>query len=227
MAPARRAPRLLIVDPSTGYPEGQGARVAAGDWPGEVRLLFPALSPGDGPDASTGYDTEGVIVLGSRASVHDDLDWLARLSDWLRPIVEGERDVPLLGICFGHQLVCHLAGGEVGMIDPDGHKLVAYERTQLDESRLVPDRVEMEVVASHKEGVLAAPPGFRVTGRRDCSPVDLVEHPERPVFGAQFHPEAREEFTGCAGLEPSGLTPAFRRDNDALLAAFRTIALER
>ncbi len=225
MAPAGRRPLLLVVDPSTSYPEEQGARVAAGAWPGEFRVLRPALSRGDGPGPGTGYDADAVIVMGSRASVHDELPWLDELSAWMRPIVRGERRVPLFGICFGHQLLCHLAGGEVGPIDSRGRKLVGYEQTRLTGSRLLPELGAMEVVVSHREAVLSAPPGFRVRGRREDSPVDLAEHPERDVFGAQFHPEAREEFVRQAGLDPSGLTDALRRDNDAMIAAFQRLAL--
>ncbi|MEJ7746972.1 MAG: gamma-glutamyl-gamma-aminobutyrate hydrolase family protein, partial [Luteimonas sp.] len=54
----------------------------------------------------------GVLVTGSAAMVTERRDWSERSADWLRDAAHA--DVPLFGICYGHQLLAHALGGEVG-----------------------------------------------------------------------------------------------------------------
>jgi GMP synthase-like glutamine amidotransferase len=209
------------------HPEMQGVGEILDGWPGRHRLFRPALIPGDGPGPGAGYDTSGVVLMGSAASVHEPLAWLDRLGAWLLPVIEGDVRVPLLGICFGHQLIAHLAGGEVGFLDDEGRgKLLGVERTRLNGSRLVPQRDALEVVVSHREEVKRLPSGYRAIASRRKVEFDGIEHVELPVFGFQFHPEAREEFAGHAGIDPAAITAAVRQDSKALLGGFRRVVLD-
>lgn len=220
------APRLMVVDPSVVSAEDEGVARVVGDWPGTTTLLRPALVPGDGPRPRDPVAADGVVVLGSAASVHDPLPWLSDLAAWLEPLVTGAAGVPVLGICFGHQLVAHLAGAEVAYLHPDRRRLVGVVETVLEGGRLLPGRHTLRVVASHREVVVAAPAGFRVTARRPGVPVDGLEHESLPVFGVQFHPEARGEFAARRGFDPAGVDDRVAADGDRLLAAFRRVVLE-
>lgn len=219
------APRLLVVDPSTNFPEIEGAQVAVGDWPGEVRVITPVLCPEEMPSPGDGYDAAGIVLMGSAASVHDDDPWLARLSEWLSPVVRGQVRIPLLGICFGHQLVAHLAGGAVGYLRADRSKLVGVQSTTVSGSLLLPDTESIRVVVSHCEEVTAAPAGFRVTATRPDSMIDGLEHELLPLFSYQFHPEARCEFAARAGIDAALIDPALKAQSGALLAAFRRLCI--
>lgn len=196
-------------------------------WPGEERVLRPALDPGDGPFPGHDYDADGVVVLGSRASVHDGLDWMRALAAWLDPVLRGDPELPVLGICFGHQLIAHMAGGEVGFVHPDGAKEVGIEETLFDGSRLVPGRRSLRVVASHREEVKVAPRGYRVVARRGSIAVDGMEHERLPIFSFQFHPEARGEFLAHAGADPACLDLRVVEEGGILLGAFRRLVLDR
>ena len=220
--------RLLVVDPSMVASEVEGAsRVLAG-WPGETRVVKPALFRGDGPRPGDGYAADAVVVMGSAASVHDDLAWLRALAAWLRPLLDGSRPLPLLGLCFGHQLIAHLAGAEVGFVHPDHHKELGIRDSALDGGRLLPGRHQLRVVASHSEAVLVPPPGFRVVARRGemSGLVDGLEHESLPVFSFQFHPEAGLEFALRRGLDPAEVDDRVRADGDRVLEAFRQLALD-
>jgi GMP synthase (glutamine-hydrolysing) len=217
------SPRLLVVDPSAKFPEIEGARVAVGDWPGEARVITPVLCPEEMPSPGDGYDAAGIVLMGSAASVHDDDPWLISLSEWLEPVVRGQVRIPLLGICFGHQLVADLAGGAVRFLREDQGKLVGVRNSSLTGSRLLPGEGEMKVVVSHREEVTAVPDRYRVTATRPESAHDGLEHEALPIYTCQFHPEARLEFAGTAGIDPDLIDDELQERNAAFLAAFRQI----
>ena len=213
--------RLWIIDPSMDRAEEQGTAEILDGWDGDYRIFRPALRPDDGPGPGTGLDTDGVVLMGSRASVLDDLDWLKALVAWIEPLVDGTAPLPLLGICFGHQLIAHLSGAEVGFVSDDRVKRTGVETTVLEGGRLLPGRAELNVVVSHREEVKTRPRGFRAVARRTPIEIDGLEHETLPIFSFQFHPEAREEFARHAGIAESAIDDNVRRDNRRLLAAFR------
>ena len=217
--------RLWVIDPSVSRPEDQGVAHIVEGWTGPTRLFRPALRPGDGPTPAAGYDTDGIVLMGSASSVHDYPGWLEELKGWLQPVLEGDVDLPLLGICFGHQLVAHGAGGEVGFMRPDRSKRLAVEDAELDGGRLLPGRRTLRVVASHSEEVKTCPPGYRVVARRPGVPIDGMEHRDRPIFSFQFHPEAGEEFALHVGIPVEGLDARVHDDSRRVLEAFRARVL--
>jgi len=218
--------RLWVIDPSVQFPEDQGVRNVVGDFDGEVRVFRPSLIPGDGPTPDAGYATDGVVVMGSATSVLDDLPWLRELSAWLRPIVDGQVAVPLLGICFGHQLMAHMVGSEVGFVTPDHEKRLGVETSIVDGSRLLPGRRELRVVVSHREEVKSPPAGYRTIARRGSIAFDGIEHERHPHWGFQFHPEAGSDFARTSGVGAELLDDRQRADSRLLLDAFRRVVVD-
>jgi GMP synthase-like glutamine amidotransferase len=216
-------PRLWVIDPSINRAEDQGVAAILRGWDGESRIFRPVLSPGEGPEPATGYDTDGVVLMGSAASVHDDHEWLARLTGWLRPIVEGRIGMPLLGICFGHQLIAHLAGAEIAFLNDDRSKRLGVERSKLTGSRLLTAERALRVVVSHREHVASRPAGYRVVASRPGVTIDGLEHEKLPIFSFQFHPEAGEEFAGHVGVDPALLDVEQQGDSQLLLGTFRDL----
>ena len=103
---------LLIVDPSTHVAEHEAVREVAEVWGGPTVLWRPALHEVQSP--RTADECAGIVILGSRASVVDSFPWLEELGTFLKPILSGRVSRPVLGVCFGHQYLCYLLGGEVG-----------------------------------------------------------------------------------------------------------------
>jgi GMP synthase-like glutamine amidotransferase len=202
------------------------AEIVSG-WPGEYRVSRPGLTAGDGPRPGDGYDVDGVVLMGSRASVHERRAWLESLSRWLDPILSGEVVLPVLGICFGHQLIAHRAGAEVGYLRENRAEEFGMRETRLEGCRLLPGRDRMVVVVSHREIVRTVPAGYRVVARREGVPVDGLEHERLPIFSFQFHPEARGEFLAERGLRIEEVDPAVFEPMGELLAAFRRLVLDR
>jgi len=97
-------------------------------------------------------------------------------------------EVPLLGICFGHQLIGQAFGSRV--VKGEGHVL-RYVFTQLlGRDALfsgLPSRIE--VLESHHEVLDSLPTGFELLARSESSRVAAMKHKELPIYSLQFHPE--------------------------------------
>ncbi|MBL7008686.1 MAG: glutamine amidotransferase [Planctomycetes bacterium] len=131
----------------------------------------------------------GAVLTGSPAMVTDREPWMLELEDWLRGAIAG--GLPMLGICFGHQLLASALGGVVGD-HPAGMELGTVE------VRLTPAAAadplfgglpaHFPVQATHLQTVLEAPPGAVVLARNDHEACHAVRFADR-VWGVQFHPE--------------------------------------
>lgn len=126
-------------------------------------------------------DPVGIVLSGGPASVYaeDAYD--------LDPAILA-LGIPVLGICYGHQVMAHSLGGEVVRTET-----AEFGRTRLEAapgSVLFTDLPEeQEVWMSHRDAVVKPPPGFRVTAATAESPVAAMEDPDRGLCGVQFHPE--------------------------------------
>ncbi|HJV08573.1 MAG TPA: glutamine-hydrolyzing GMP synthase, partial [Acidimicrobiales bacterium] len=130
----------------------------------------------------------GIILSGGPASVHvagaPQID--AALYD---------SGVPVLGICYGAQLIAQQLGGEVARTG-----VAEYGRTALEvtgSSNLfagLPS--EQDVWMSHADSIVRAPAGFRVTAQTGAVPIAALEDPDRAVYAVQFHPEVAHTARG-------------------------------
>jgi GMP synthase (glutamine-hydrolysing) len=112
-----------------------------------------------------------------------------------------EMGVPVLGICYGHQLMARALGGEVaatGEREYGGTPLSVEQPGGVLLADLAPQE---QVWMSHGDAVTRAPEGFRVTARTDRIPIAAMEDPERGLFGVQFHPEVSHTPRGAAVLK--------------------------
>jgi len=220
---------LLIIDPSIKVAEDEGVNELLALWPGTHDLCRPVLEP-QTAHMMDSYDADAIVVLGSAASVFDDYDWLRTLHRFLEPVVSGELVRPLLGVCFGHQLIGHIAGAEVGFLREDHSKLAAVQTTHFAGSRLWPDG-DKTVVASHREEVKTVPDGYRVVARRGESQRDAFEHDTLPIFTTQFHPEARLSFIARQGIASAATSARSHVQNEVgvdgrgILKGFLDLAL--
>lgn len=106
-----------------------------------------------------------------------------------------ELGVPVLGFCYGHQIMAVTLGGEVAHseVGEYGPAMLACD----NESALFKGTpMEQTVWMSHRDAVSRVPEGFVVTGRTDVCPVAAMECPERKLYSTQFHPEVRHTEHG-------------------------------
>jgi GMP synthase (glutamine-hydrolysing) len=152
---------------------------------------------------------KAIILSGGPNSVYDD--------DAPRPdpaIWRGE--IPVLGICYGAQLMAHELGGDVLPVTKREYGPATVTFTTDDGLFANLDR-DQPVWMSHGDSITRLPPGFTATAQTDSSPFAGLVDVERNLYGIQFHPEVvhtprgkdvlRNFVVGIAGAEPTW-TPA-------------------
>ena len=133
-----------------------------------VDMVFP-----DGPD-----DADGWLITGSRHGVYDDLPFIAPLEDLVRRLVESGR--PVVGICFGHQIVAQALGGHVEKFA--GGWAVGRKTYQWD------GLGEVALNAWHRDQVITPPEGARTLARNDFTRHAALAYGDS-VLTIQAHPE--------------------------------------
>jgi GMP synthase (glutamine-hydrolysing) len=161
-------------------------------------------------------DLSGLIVTGSASSVTERAPWMLRVEGWLREAVE--RETPLLGVCFGHQLLASALGGEVRR-NPAGRRLGSLQVRRVAEDPLL-ERVPEAFTAnvSHQDHVGRAPDGIRLLVTAGHDPIHAFGV-GRFARTTQFHPEfdgaivrgyleARRDQLRAEGMDPDALHEA-------------------
>ncbi len=169
--------RILILDYGSQYTQLIARRIR------ERQIYCEIQPPMLGLDEIEAWKPAGIILSGGPSSVLD------AESPQVDPKVV-DLGVPVLGICYGLQLLAHHLGGLVEKADDReyGRALLKLEQDDPIFADLE-GGAERTVWMSHGDRVLRLPDGFRVLGRSENSPFAVVRHAERPIFGLQFHPE--------------------------------------
>ncbi|MCK5797934.1 MAG: glutamine-hydrolyzing GMP synthase, partial [Deltaproteobacteria bacterium] len=118
--------------------------------------------------------------------------------------------VPLLGLCYGHQLIAQAFGGSLET-GHDGE--YGLTRAQVDTSSALFAGLDRDqtVWMSHRDRVARLPEGFRIIASSEAVPVAGFEDPKRCIFGLQFHPEVTHTIHGMTILDHFvGLCTAIR-----------------
>ncbi|MFL5308993.1 MAG: glutamine-hydrolyzing GMP synthase, partial [Myxococcales bacterium] len=196
------AEKILILDFGSQYTQLIARRVR------ELHVyceIHPCTMP---MEQIRAFAPRGIVLSGSPFSVEQPG----------APLVDRavfEMGVPVLGVCYGLQLMAKLLGGA---IDRTAHREYGHARVEVIEpvgpfGEMRPGE-HLDVWMSHGDKVSAPPRGFRVIGRSDNSPFCAVANPEKRLYAIQFHaevahtPRGRELYE--AFLEECGVTFSFR-----------------
>ncbi|MEM6284889.1 MAG: glutamine amidotransferase [Chloroflexota bacterium] len=151
---------------------------------------------------------EGYIITGSHESLMDDAPWMLNALNWLGDVID--RGVPILGICFGHQMIARVLGGTIGE-NPRGAevgtttiRLTEQARRDALFSGLTED---LRVHTAHYQTILQLPPNVTILATNAMDPYHAVRYRDQ-VWGLQFHPEMRPEIVKAYEVELKNMMPA-------------------
>ncbi len=174
---------------------------------GDYDSLFPDLLDGHGLDFESypvvdgifptgAEDAEGWLITGSRHGAYEDLPWIPRLEALIREIHQSGK--PLVGVCFGHQIIAQALGGTVRKFDGGW----AVGRTEYDY-----DGEKVWLNAWHQDQVVAVPDGAEVTGHNDFCQNAMLRYGDQ-IWTVQAHPEFTNAFvSGLMRTRGKGVVP--------------------
>jgi GMP synthase (glutamine-hydrolysing) len=160
----------------------------------------------------------GAVIAGSHAMVTQNLDWSLAVEAWLAPVVAA--GVPVLGICYGHQLLAKAMGGKVDF-HPDGLEIGTQSITLTVDGLSDPLLKGLPPVFTahtcHSQTVLALPPGAVNLAKNTHDP----HHAFRlghAAWGVQFHPEYTPDIMAGYIRNMSPVIQALGKDPDRVQA---------
>lgn len=172
----------------------------------------------EGRPLPTPKDVAGIVVSGSSSSVTERAPWMLRLEEWLRGAVRDE--APLLGVCFGHQILAQALGGEVRK-NPRGRRIGTLRVRIADDGKNDPllhgVPAELDVNVSHQDHVAVEPPNVRRLVTADHDALHAFSAGPR-ASGVQFHPEFDGEIVRGYITQRREILENEGLDADALLA---------
>ncbi len=192
-------PKLLVIKTGSTMPELNAQCQDFEHW--IVRSMDWCLTQTQVVDVSRGEalpnlgTIDGIAITGSHAMVTEQRDWSETTAEWLA--IAADKQIPTVGICYGHQLLAYALGGQVDF-NPQGREVGSIAVTLKPEAQADPlfcDLPESIVVQlSHRQAVLALPPDVTHLASSAMATHQAFRYGEQ-VWGMQFHPEFDPDVT--------------------------------
>lgn len=139
------------------------------------------------------FSAKALILSGGPSSVYEE-----NAPNISREIFD--MDLPILGICYGMQLICHLFGGEVKKAQKK--EFGQHSMEILKSCLLFSDIVSPTIVLmSHGDSVIGIPQDYTITAESSNTPFCAIRHNEKQIYGIQFHPEVVHTVDGTQILK--------------------------
>ncbi|ODS40508.1 MAG: GMP synthase [Candidatus Altiarchaeales archaeon WOR_SM1_79] len=130
-----------------------------------------------------GKEPDGIILSGGPYSVHMGASEIGNCYEILSRV-----EVPILGICLGHQIIAKFFGGEVERGERAEYAQVSI-RIEKEDDLFRGMGNELLVWESHKDEVTRMPEDFERLAYSEICEFEAIKHKEKPIYGVQFHPE--------------------------------------
>lgn len=173
---------------------------ATGLQPDEYLVVRPDLGEALPDPASL----SAAVLSGSWAMVTDHAEWSERSAAWIRSAMDHQ--LPLLGVCYGHQLMAYALGGKVGD-NPRGWEKGAQQVSRVGGAGdtltgLLPE--QFSAWLSHRQSVLQPPAGAQVLASSAMDPCQIIRYSPQ-ALSVQFHPEFTTDL--MMACQPNGQLP--------------------
>ncbi|NRA29717.1 MAG: type 1 glutamine amidotransferase [Parvularculaceae bacterium] len=152
---------------------------------------------------------EGLLVTGSPKGVYEDHAFISPLEEAVRRYASA--GAPVVGICFGHQLIARAYGAKVGKSEK-GWGVGVHTYSLVGEVPWQSDAGRFSCVVSHQDQVQSLPDGFRRIAGSAFTPFGALLHETLPVLTFQMHPEYDHDFASALMTVRADRIPAERRD---------------
>lgn len=148
-----------------------------------------------------------IVLSGSATSVNEDGTWIEGLLELIRQAVG--RKLPLLGICYGHQMLARALAGKHSVRRAAAPE-IGWATVELKGTSALTQGLpkKFETFANHHDEVCELPTGATLLASSEICPVQAFELTQAPAYGIQFHPErdldgAAETFAAKKRLKPA------------------------
>jgi len=169
----------------------------------DASVAFDVVSVANGEPLPNPKSLQAILVTGSAAGVYDGLDWIAPLEDFVRE-ADAQRK-PMVGVCFGHQLIAQAMGGVVRKSERGwGIGRHVYHVTP---DNGVIDEAQLAIACSHQDQVIEAPAMARTIMSSAFTPHAGLLYESGTTLSVQPHPEFDAEFAHDLCEARAGIAP--------------------
>ena len=189
-------PKITIVETGLVSPE---RRTRHGSFPqmfermiraADASASFATIRLADGEGLPDPAGLEAILITGSPAGVYDDLDWIAPLERFVRAAYEAR--IPMVGVCFGHQLIAQALGGTVRQSER-GWGIGRHVYDVVPGNGVI-DGEKIAIACSHQDQVIAPPAGATTILHSTFTPHAGLLYANGAVLSVQPHPEFTTAF---------------------------------
>ena len=156
----------------------------------DASASFATVRLVDGEGLPDPAGLEAILITGSSAGVYDDLDWIAPLERFVRAAYEAR--VPMVGVCFGHQLIAQALGGTVSKSEK-GWGIGRHVYDVVPDNGVI-DGEKIAIACSHQDQVIEPPAGATTVLHSAFTPHAGLVYANGAVLSVQPHPEFTAAF---------------------------------
>jgi GMP synthase (glutamine-hydrolysing) len=209
---------ILIVDPFVQEPAMNCTNRLSSLLKSRIKIFYPSLFSAE---KMLELKPDAVLVLGSASHVTQNLPWQSELARSLDHFLN--KEIPVLGLCFGHQLMAHFYGCEVDYFKTPEDREKGQRSLEMEtEFGLLKKGDILELAVTHRQAVLKLSNQFENLGHgpRPYLTHDLIRHRTLPFIGCQAHPEASEHFCLKSAEVDHKEIPRIQNSGDRLILSF-------
>ncbi|MCP3472250.1 gamma-glutamyl-gamma-aminobutyrate hydrolase family protein [Bradyrhizobium sp. CCGUVB1N3] len=208
-------PRITIIETGLVLPQLRGRH---GSYPEMFQRMigavddsidFDVVEIANGEQVPNATGLEAILITGSSAGVYEKLGWIPPLEDFVR--AAHARQVPMVGVCFGHQLIAQALGGTVRKSE-NGWGIGRHVYEVVPDNGIIEGR-HLAIACSHQDQVVEAPREARSILFSDFTPYAGLLYANGTTLTVQPHPEFDVNYATALCDARKGIAP------DAVVAA--------
>lgn len=156
----------------------------------ESQLPVYRVLDGEFPDKVE--ECDAYLITGSRHGVNDGMQWIDDLCEFVREL--WSLRIPLIGVCFGHQLMARALGGTVRKAEQGWGLGLSFNQLHERREWMTPYQDHLDLLVSHQDQVTILPPQAQVLASSEFCPYYLVQYGDHFV-SVQGHPEFTKGYS--------------------------------